>query len=117
MDYKIVSKKNSKPIAQIKVSLNEKNYLAKSLGDGGYDAFVKALQKVFKKNKISFPQLEDYEVRIPAGGKTDALVECKIIWKRGNRRIETIGVSTDQIDAAIKATEKMVNVILLLDND
>ncbi|MFA5125860.1 MAG: alpha-isopropylmalate synthase regulatory domain-containing protein [archaeon] len=116
-DYKIVSKKNSKPIAQIKVSLNGKDYSAKSLGDGGYDAFVNALQKVFKKNKLSFPQLEDYEVRIPAGGKTDALVECKIIWKRGNRRIETIGVSTDQVDAAIKATEKMVNITLMLTVD
>jgi D-citramalate synthase len=58
--------------------------------------------------------LEDYEVRIPLGGKTDALVECKIIWKRGNRRLETIGISTDQIEAAIRATEKMVNIVLIL---
>ncbi len=117
VDYKIISRKSGKPSAQIKVSLNGKNYSAKSLGDGGYDSFVNALLKIFKKNKLSFPQLEDYEVRIPVGGKTDSLVECKIIWKRGNRKIETIGVSTDQIEAAIKATEKMVNVILMLDRE
>jgi len=115
IDYKIISSKKTKSVARIKVSLLGKNYSSNSAGDGGYDAFVTALQKVFKKKKLSFPQLEDYEVRIPAGGKTDALVEAKIIWKRGNRRIETIGVSTDQVDAAIKATEKMVNVILMVE--
>ena len=113
-DYKIISKKNGKPSAQIKAEFNGKNYSVKALGDGGYDAFVKALQKIFEKNKLAFPMLEDYEVRIPLGGKTDALVECKIIWKRGNRRLETIGISTDQIEAAIRATEKMVNIVLIL---
>jgi D-citramalate synthase len=113
-DYKLTSKKNGKPSAQIKVAFNGKEYSVRAIGDGGYDAFVKALQKIFEKNKISFPMLEDYEVRIPYGGKTDALVECKIVWKRGNRRLETIGISTDQVEAAIKATEKMVNIILML---
>ena len=114
VDYKIISSNTTKPLARIKVSLLGKNYSSRSQGDGGYDAFVNALGKILKKKKIHFPQLEDYEVRIPAGGKTDALVECKIIWKKGNRRIETIGVSTDQIDAAIKATEKMINVVLMI---
>jgi D-citramalate synthase len=61
--------------------------------------------------------LEDYEVRIPVGGHTDSIVETKIIWKKGNRRLETIGVSTDQVEAAIRATEKMVNIMLLLTDD
>jgi len=54
----------------------------------------------------------DYEVRIPVGGHTDALVETRILWKRGNRKIETIGVSTDQMEAELRATEKMINIIL-----
>ncbi len=114
INYAITTKKNSKPKAKIKVSLNGKIFSAFSYGDGGYNAFINALKKIFKKNKISFPMLLDYEVRIPVGGRTDALVEAKIIWKRANRRIETIGVSTDQLEAAIIATEKMVNVILKL---
>lgn len=114
IDYSIVSLKTKKPKAKIKVSFNSKIFLANSFGDGGYNAFVLALKKIFKKNKLSFPKLIDYEVRIPTGGRTDALVETKIIWKRGNRTIETIGVSTDQLEAAIKATEKMVNIIMKL---
>jgi len=113
IDYSITTKNGVKPKARVKVSFNGKEFSASALGDGGYNAFVNALKKIFKKNKLSFPQLEDYEVRIPVGGRTDALVECKIIWKRGNRRIETIGVSTDQVEAAIKSTEKMVNAILI----
>ncbi len=114
MDYKIISSKNTKPSAKIKVMFNGKKFSSAAFGGGGFDAFVSALKKVFKKNKLSFPQLIDYEIRIPVGGHTDALVECKIIWKKGNRKIETIGVSTDQLEAAIKATEKMVNVVLLI---
>jgi D-citramalate synthase len=115
VDYKIVSTSGAKPDAKIKVLLNGKKFSANSSGNGGYDAVVSALQKVFKKNKLSFPQLLDYEVRIPVGGHTDSIVETKIVWKRGNRKIETIGVSTDQLEAAMKATEKMINIILLMD--
>jgi len=114
LDYKISSSAHKKPTANVKVLLNGKNHSAVALGDGGYNAFINALKKIFAKKKLSFPQLLDYEVRIPVGGRTDALVETKTIWKRGNRKIETIGVSTDQVEAAIKATEKMINVALLI---
>jgi D-citramalate synthase len=114
LDYSVTTKSSSKPTAKIKVRLNGKDYFANSVGNGGFNAFVLALKKVFKRNKLQFPQLMDYEVRIPVGGHTDSLVETKIIWKKGNRKVETIGVSTDQLEAAIKATEKMVNVILMM---
>ncbi len=114
LDYKITSSAHKKPKASVRVLLNGKNYSAVALGDGGYNAFTNALKKIFDKKKLSFPQLLDYEVRIPVGGRTDALVETKTIWKRGNRKIETIGVSTDQVEAAIKATEKMINVALMI---
>ncbi len=112
VDYKIVSKKKGRPKASIHVEFSGKKYLSSASGDGGYDAFINALKKIFKKKNLSFPKLEDYDVRIPVGGHTDALVETRILWKRGNRRIETVGVSTDQVEAALKATEKMVNIIL-----
>jgi (R)-citramalate synthase len=112
IDYSIISKSMSKPIAKIKVNFEGKKYSSQSTGDGGYDAFIKAIQKIFEKKKMSFPKLLDYEVRIPVGGHTDALVETRILWKRGNRKIETIGVSTDQMEAALRATEKMINIIL-----
>ncbi len=114
VDYNIKVFKTKKPFAKITVLFKEKKYSFSSYGTGGFDAFINALKKLFKKNKLSFPKLEDYEVRIPIGGRTDALVETKIIWKKGNRILETIGVSTDQTEAAIKATEKMVNLVLKL---
>ena len=112
--YEILSSSKRKPKAKITVYWNKKKYKASSYGDGGYDALVTALKKIFKKKKMHFPELTDYEVRIPVGGKTDALVETKITWKRGNKVFETVGVSTDQVEAAILATEKMVNIIMKL---
>ena len=59
---------------------------------------------------IKVPKLLDYEVRIPPGGKTDALVETTIKWENG---LKTVGVDTDQVVAAIQATERAVNAIAL----
>ena len=112
LNYEILSSSKKKPCAKISLILEGKEYKATAYGDGGFDAFVTALAKIFKRKKMHFPELTDYEVRIPVGGKTDALVETKITWKRGNKVLETVGVSTDQIEAAIKATEKMVNIVL-----
>jgi len=112
--YELFSSSKRKPNAKISVLIDGKKYKANAFGDGGYDAFVTALKKIFKMKKMHFPELNDYEVRIPVGGKTDALVETKITWKSGNKKFETVGVSTDQIEAAIKATEKMVNIIMKL---
>jgi D-citramalate synthase len=117
IDYSVVTKSNIKPKSKIKILFNGKEFSVSATGNGGFNAFINALKKVFVKNKLSFPMLEDYEVRIPVGGHTDSIVETKIIWKKGNRRLETIGVSTDQVEAAIRATEKMVNIMLLLTDD
>jgi (R)-citramalate synthase len=116
LDFESVTKTGKKPKTKILVKMKGKKFKASSYGDGSYNAFILALKKIFEKQKMHFPKLEDYEVRIPVGGRTDALVETKILWKRGNRKIETIGVSTDQLEAAVKATEKMVNIILKLKN-
>jgi D-citramalate synthase len=53
----------------------------------------------------------DYIVTIPPGGKTDALVEAVITWEYREREFKTKAVEADQTEAAIKATEKMLNII------
>ena len=57
------------------------------------------------------PQLVDYSVRIPPGGKTGALVETVITWRKEprSRPFATLGVDSDQVAAAVIATEKMLN--------
>ncbi|MDD3159594.1 MAG: alpha-isopropylmalate synthase regulatory domain-containing protein [Candidatus ainarchaeum sp.] len=114
LNYEIVSSSLNKPVAKILVRFNNENFSATHVGDGGYDAFINALKKTFDQKKLNFPKLLDYEVRIPIGGNTDALVETKIKWLIEDNQIETIGISTDQLEAAIKSTEKMVNVMLKL---
>lgn len=101
------------PSAKLHIQYKGKDYSADGNGDGGYDAFMKALRKINKEIGIEMPSLDDYEVRIPPGGRTDALVEAVITWKRKDDPIplRTIGVDSDQVVAAMKATEKMINLI------
>ena len=100
--------------ASICLSIDGKEFLATGEGDGGYDAFMAAIGKILKKQGIKCPHLLDYEIRIPKGGQTDALTEATITWEipgKGGRsqRIKTIGVDTDQVVAAVRATLKMIN--------
>jgi (R)-citramalate synthase len=100
-----------RPIANIIVEINGKNYEESSIGDGQYDAFMKALWKIYATLGKEKPVLVDYIVTIPPGGKSDALVENVITWKYKDREFKTRGLDADQIEAAIKATERMLNII------
>ena len=72
---------------------------------------MKALASIASQINLELPELTDYELRIPPGGKTDALVETVITWKSrdGMSGFRTVGVDSDQMMAAVKATEKMLN--------
>ncbi len=104
------------PIAKLTLTYIENDYYAEASGDGGYDAFMKALNQIAEKISIQIADLVDYEVRIPPGGKTDALVETVITWKSplDGTIFRTVGVDSDQIIAAVKATEKMLNRLYLI---
>ena len=71
---------------------------------------MQALKSIEKQFGFALPKLLDYEVRIPPGGKTDALVETTIKWEGG---MKTRGVHSDQLAAAIQATEHALNMIAL----
>jgi (R)-citramalate synthase len=92
------------------VRYRDKEFHSTGTGDGGYDAFMQALKSLEKQLGFALPRLLDYEVRIPPGGKTDALVETTIKWEGG---IKTRGVHSDQLAAAIQATEHALNMIAL----
>ncbi|MBR7054669.1 MAG: 2-isopropylmalate synthase, partial [Prevotella sp.] len=111
ISYMVTSTYGLKPIASIKVEIRGKQYAAESTGDGQYDAFVKALRKIYKTYlDRTFPILANYAVTIPPGGRTDALVQTVITWKNGNKMIRTRGLDADQTEAAIKATLRMLNI-------
>lgn len=110
--YALTLSNGLRPMAHIKVEINGKMYEENSIGDGQYDAFMKALWKIYtQKLKRERPILRDYYVTIPPGGKTDALVETVITWVYCDREFKTKAVEADQTEAAIKATEKMLNII------
>ena len=110
VDFSVVSNLGLRPTATILVRYRDKEVRAAASGDGGYDAFMQALKSVECELGLKVPKLLDYEVRIPPGGKTDALVETTIRWEAG---LKTVGVNTDQLNAAIQATEHALNMIAL----
>ena len=112
VSYMVSTSYGLKPIASIKIEINGQHYEADSTGDGQYDAFVKALRKIYKeKLNRTFPTLANYAVSIPPGGRTDALVQTVITWQNGDKQLRTRGLDADQTEAAIKATFKMLNII------
>ena len=101
-----------KPMATVKVEINGKEYEVNSSGDGQYDAFVRAIRKIYKETLgRKFPMLINYAVTIPPGGRTDAFVQTTISWSFEDKEFRTRGLDADQTEAAIKATMKMLNII------
>ncbi len=80
-------------------------------GDGQFDAFMNALRIIYINKKMVLPDLIDYAVRIPPGSHSDALCETIITWKSPEKEFKTRGLDSDQTVSAIKATEKMLNII------
>ena len=98
--------------ASIRVRIKDDVYLSTGMGNGGFDAFMNAVGKILKKLSISIPKLVDYEVRIPKGGKADALTESIITWEDDQGRFKTRGVHSNQVFAAIEASIRMLNIRL-----
>lgn len=110
--YYVTLVRGLKPTATLSIEIEGKVYEESSSGDGQYDAFVRALRKVYKdKLGRSFPMLTNYAVTIPPGGRTDAFVQTIITWSFKNKTFRTRGLDVDQTESAIKATMKMLNLI------
>lgn len=110
-NYVLTHSKNMRPSATIRIKFEDGIVEENALGDGQYDAFMNALKKIYNHKKLSLPKLTDYVVRIPPGGKTDALCETVITWEFNGRELKTTGLDSDQTVAAIKATQKILNLI------
>ena len=110
-NYVLTHSKSLHPSVTVKVSINEELFEEHAQGDGQYDAFMNALKKIYKRQKLELPLLADYAVRIPPGGKTDALCETIITWTANGREFKTRGLDSDQTVSAIKATQKMLNLL------
>jgi (R)-citramalate synthase len=108
----ITSGLNLESTVSIAVDLEGKIVKSTGAGNGGFDAFINAVSKLFKADYYVLPKLEDFEVRIPRGGNTNALTECIITWQTGHKSIKTRGVHSNQVFAAILATTRVINLQL-----
>ena len=109
--YVLTHSKGLRPTTSVSIAINGVVFEQNASGDGQYDAFWNALQKIYSTQKIDLPKLTDYAVRIPPGSNSDALCETTITWKKKTKEFTTRGLDSDQTVSAIKATEKMLNII------
>jgi D-citramalate synthase len=96
----------------IQVEVGGETHQASGSGNGGFDAFIFAINKIMAAEHYTLPTLLDYEVRIPKGGHTNALTECVITWGNGEQELKTRGVHSNQVFAAILATLRVINLQL-----
>lgn len=111
LNYSLSLAQGLRPIATLKIEINGEAYEQSASGDGQYDAFVRALRKIYSDLGRPFPMLTNYSVSIPPGGRTDAFVQTIISWNYAGVDFKTRGLDADQTEAAIKATLKMLNKI------
>lgn len=111
LNYSLSITNGLRPMASVKLEIRGDVYEQSSAGDGQYHAVSKALYKIYKTLNKPTPELIDYEVVIPPGGKTDAIVQTIITWQFEGKTFKTRGLDGDQTVAAINATEKMLNII------
>lgn len=112
INYALNLSEGLRPTATIKLLVDGIEYQETAVGDGQYDAFVKAVRNIYKNDlHREFPALTNYSVNIPPGGRTDALVHTTISWDYKDHSFKTRGLDADQTEAAIQATIKMLNII------
>jgi D-citramalate synthase len=108
--YVLVHSKGTRPSTTLCLKIDGEIIEENAQGDGQFDAFMNALSSIYKNKKMELPKLIDYAVRIPPGSSSDALCETIITWTNGKKEFKTRGLDSDQTVAAIKATQKMLNI-------
>jgi D-citramalate synthase len=109
--YVLMNAMGLRPSATISVKIDGEQFEENAQGDGQFDAFMNALTKVYTKKNLRLPKLIDYAVRIAPGSSSDALCETIITWETDQKKFITRGLDSDQTVCAIKATQKMLNII------
>jgi D-citramalate synthase len=110
-NYQLSVARGLRSVATVSIEIDCIVHEETASGDGQYDAFMKAIRKIYTRLKKKLPTLSDYVVTIPPGGKTDALVECMITWNYEGNLIKTRALDPDQTVAAIECTRRMLNII------
>lgn len=108
----ITSELDSESSVAVRATVFGNAHEATGTGNGGFDAFMNAMNRILEQYDYKLPKLEDYEVRIPKGGETSALTESIITWQGNGKRLKTRGVHANQVFAAINAALRLINLQL-----
>lgn len=112
LSYMVSTAYGLRPMAQVRLQIDDNIYEESAQGDGQYDAFVRAVRHIYRDRLgRQFPWLSNYAVTIPPGGRTDALVQTTIEWIFEEKTYRTHALDADQTEAAIKATIKLLNIV------
>jgi len=110
--YALTHTMDLNPSTSVSLEIDGKIFEENASGDGQFDAFMKAIQRIYRRKKLVLPKLIDYAVHIPPGSNSDALCETSITWKNDDKKeFITRGLDSDQTVSAIIATEKMLNTL------
>ena len=113
VSYMVSTSYGLHPQAIVKLDVDGTEFEESAIGDGQFDAFNRAVRHIFRNSlHRTFPWLVNYTVTIPPGGRTDALVQTAITWEHEGKVYRTRGLDADQTEAAIKATIKMLNLLM-----
>ncbi len=89
------------------------SHILEGKGVGPLDAFMSSLRRLSRRLSlgIKIPVVVDYDVDIPPGGKSDAIVEAIFEWTLGDgQAFTTTGLSKDSSMASIRAAEAAINI-------
>ncbi len=112
LDCSINSSLDMESTVSIQVEMEDGVHEATGSGNGGFDAFINAINQIMEKKNYTLPKLQDYEIRIPKGGETNALTECIITWQTHGKNLRTRGVHANQVYAAVQAALRVINLQL-----
>lgn len=96
--YEVKSGSNITATSEVEIEVNGEVKTASAEGDGPVDASFKAIDKITGKSTT----LVDYAIEAVSEGK-DAIGQVKIIVDAGSSEVMGSGISTDIVEASIKA--------------
>ncbi len=105
--YRVQSGSDISATSTIGIEINGKVHEDSSEGDGPVDASFKAIDKIVKINA----KLIEYNIEAVSGGK-DALGSVKVVVSTNGIEVMGSGISTDIVEASIKAYIDAMNRII-----
>ena len=110
-DLSVISGKNIRPTASVKLKINNKEKIEAAVGVGPVDAAINAIRRALTEVGVKDIELVSYRVDAVTGG-TDALVDVVVQLRRGGKIVTTRGVGPDIIMASVEAMLEGINLLI-----